>query len=223
VEERLLQYARSYAASHGAKVIQTLHWFEQGSEEEQNWASLGFARHEVRCAHEMDVKQSFERLAPVFQQVRDHGWIPPDAKTIPLAEADLDRVCQLHLRYLGGSVRQLLPLLDGTAPNAFDREASVVLLCGGQTVGFTLGWFPEPTVCEINSNVLDPSVRLGWANVLLKYEALQRVMARNATVFRYFTMDRHTDSRRAGKWVGGTTRMEVRLRYRGQVAGGATA
>jgi hypothetical protein len=212
VDRKLLEYAQSHAASHGAKHLQTMHWYPPGSDEERNWISLGFVPHDTRYAHEIEVSQSFAKMSPLCQGLWDRGWIPADAQVIPLAEADLDRVCELHLRYLGGSVRHLLPLLDGTAPNAFDRDASVVLLLDGKMVGFTLGWFPEPTVCEISANVLEPAVRLGWANVLLKYEALRRVMARSATKFRFFTMERHTDSRKALTWAGGTTRPEVRLR-----------
>jgi GNAT superfamily N-acetyltransferase len=213
IDAKLLEHARAHVAAVGAHVLQTLHWFEPGSEAERDWISRGFAPHDMRYAHEIDVGQSFAKMSPLLEQLRDRGWIPADAMTIPLGEANLDRVCELHLRYLGGSVRHLLPLLDGSAPNAFDRDVSVVLLWRGEMRGFTLGWFPEPTVCEISANVLDPSVRLGWANVLLKCDALARVMARSATKFRFFTMENHTDSRRALQWAGGTTRTEVRLRY----------
>ncbi|MBA4107931.1 MAG: hypothetical protein C0485_19540 [Pirellula sp.] len=212
VEASLLAYARSHAASCGATTLQTMRWFERDSEEQLLWTSRGFAPQGVRYMHEIDIGPSFARMAPLIEQVREHGWIPADAKIVSLAEADLQQVCDLHLKYLGGSMRQLLPLLDGTAPHPYDRQASVVLLCGGQPIGFTLGWFPEPAVCEISANVLAPAVRLGWANVLLKYEALQRVMARGATRFRFTTMERHTDSRKTLRWVGGgTTRVEVRL------------
>jgi hypothetical protein len=105
-----------------------------------------------------------------------------------------------------------LPLLDGTAPHPYDRDASVVLLCGEQTRGFTLGWFPDPTVCEISANVLHPSVRLGGGDLLLKYAAMERVRERNVNRFRFCTAEKHTDSRRTLAWVGGgITRTEVRL------------
>lgn len=210
-EASLLAYARSQAAAHGANLLKTLRWFERDSDGQRRWAARGFTPTELRYVHEMSVEESFARLGPVFEEVRNHGWIPEDAKAIPLAEADLREVCELHLRYLGGSLRQILPLLDGTAPHPYDRHASVVLLQGGRAIGFTLGWFPEPTVCEISANALDPAVRLGWANVMLKYDALRRVGERQATCFRFITMERHTDSRKAHGWVGGPTREEVRL------------
>jgi hypothetical protein len=212
LDAALLEYARAYAASQGANVLQTLRWFEQGSAEETYWASLGFAPEQLRYAHEIDIPHARERLTPLLDQVREHGWMPPDARIIPLAQANIEDVCDLHLEYLGGSIRHLLPLLDGTAPHPYDRDASVVLLCGEQTRGFTLGWFPDPTICEISANVLHPSVRLGGADLLLKYAAMERVRERNVNRFRFCTAEKHSDSRRTLAWVGGgVTRTEVRL------------
>jgi hypothetical protein len=212
VEHQLLNYARTYAASYGASVLQTLRWFEQESAEQARWASLGFVPLQFRYAHEIDASRGYERLTPLIQQVREHGWIPEDARIVPLAEADIQQLLELHLEYLGGSPKQLLPLLDGTAPHPYDRQASIVLMCGEQMMGFTLGWFPEPTLCEVAANVLRPAVRLGWADMFLKYAALERVTARGVTRFRFCTAEKHTDSRRSFDWVGGgTTRVQVRM------------
>lgn len=211
VEASLLAFARSQAAAHDATQLKTLRWLERDSEGQRQWESRGFTATEFRYVHEMGVAESFARLGPVFEEVRNHGWIPDDARAIPLAEADLPEVCEMYSKYFGGSLRQILPMLDGTAPHPYDRQASVVLLLGERAIGFTLGWFPEPTVCEISANALDPAFRLGWANVMLKYDALRRVGERDATTFRFLTMDRHTDSRKAHGWVGGPTREEVRL------------
>ena len=212
VAPRLLDYARAHAAAHSATLLQTLRWFEQGSADESRWAALGFVKHQLRYAHEIDASRGVEKLTPIIQQVREHGWIPDDARIIPLAEADIEEALALHLAHLGGSPKQLLPMLDGTAPHPYDRQASLVLLCGEQTMGLTLGWFPEPTLCEVAANVLHPAVRLGWADMFLKYAALERVTARGVTRFRFCTAEKHTDSRRSFDWVGGgTTRLEVRM------------
>jgi hypothetical protein len=209
---RLLDYARCYAAAHKATTLQTLRWFEEGSSDESHWAGLGFVKHQLRYAHEIDASRGYERLTPIIQQVREHGWIPDDARIVSLAEADIQQVLALHLEHLGGAPKQLLPLLDGTAPHPYDCQASVVLLCGEKTMGFTLGWFPDATLCEIAANVLHPAVRLGWADILLKYAALERVMERGAARFRFSTAEKHRDSRRTLDWVGGgTTRVEVRM------------
>jgi hypothetical protein len=208
----LLDYARAYAASYGAMKLQTLRWFERGSVEELNWTSLGFWTHQFRYAHEIDASRGYERLTPLIEQVRDRGWIPENARIISLAEANLDEVLKLHVEHLGGTTRQLRSKVDGTAPHSYDRQASLVLLCGDKTMGLTLGWFPSTSVCEVAANVLHPAVRLGWADIVLKYEALKRVTSRGATRFRFCTAEKHTDSRRSLEWVGGgTTRAEVRM------------
>jgi hypothetical protein len=212
VEQSLVGYAQAYAASHGASALQTLRWFEQGSSDEAHWASLGFVAHQFRYVHEIDASRGYERLTPLIQQVREHGWIPPDARIISLADADIEQVCNLHLEYLGGVREQLMPLLDGSGPHPYDPQASLVLLCGEKVMGFTLGTFPEPTRCDVAANVLHPAVRFGWADMFLKYAALERVTERHVTRFRFCTAEKHRDSRRSLEWVGGgETRVEVRM------------
>lgn len=212
VKSSLLTHAKRHASAHGATILQTLRWLEQDSAEESSWRSLGFERHQLRYAHEIGVERCGWRLQPLLEQVRDHGWIPEDARIIPLDEADIEGVFELHLKYLGGQRRTLMPLLDGTAPHPYDRQASVVLVRGDRTLGFTLGWFPDSKTCEIAADVLDPSVRLGWADLVLKCAACERVKERGAEQFRFCTAEHHSDSRRTMGWIGeGTTRVEVRM------------
>jgi hypothetical protein len=208
----LVAYAKARAVSQGAHVLQTLRWFTQDSPDQAYWAALGFAPHQFRYAHEISAQRGFERLSPLVQQILDHDWAPANARVIPLAEADVEAVCQLHVKHLGGSARRLMPMLDGTAPHPYDRRASMVLLCGEQTKGFTLGWFPEPSVCEVAANVLDPSVRLGWADLLLKDAAVKAVLERGGELLRFCTAEQHRDSRRTLQRVGGgISRTEVRM------------
>jgi hypothetical protein len=219
----LLEYAKRFAAEQGATALQTLRWIERDSPEEMFWRSLGFEQDQSRYAHEIAVDHCRSRLQPLIEQVHDHGWIPKDARIVPLAEADIERVCDLHLRYLGGDAGTLVPMLDGSAPHPYDRQASVVLMCGERTQGFTLGWFPDPSRCEIAANVLDPSVRVGWADLMLKYAACERVRQRKAERFRFCTGEQHTDSRRTLGWLGaGVTRAEVRLKAKISVAEAAS-
>jgi hypothetical protein len=208
----LIRYAQSRSSSSGARVLQSLRWFEQDSPDQAYWAALGFTPHQIRYAHEISAQRAYERLSPLVEQIRDHGWAPVNSRIIPLVEADVQAVCDLHVQHLGGSARKLTPMLDGSATHPYDRYASMVLVCGEQTKGFTLGWFPEPRVCEIAANVLDPSVRLGWADLLLKQAALKAVLDRGGELFRFCTAEQHRDSRRTLERVGGgASRTEVRM------------
>jgi hypothetical protein len=111
--------------------------------------------------------------------------------------------------------------VDGRVRNAYDRDASMVLMHGERAVGFTLGGFPEADVCDIGANALDPAVRFGWADLLLKFSALERVIARGATTLRFVTAEAQRDSRRTLEWIGGgSTRVELRLRREFGGAGG---
>jgi hypothetical protein len=208
----LIAYAATLATHQGARVLQTLRWFVQDSHDYACWLELGFKPQQFRYAHEISAQRGLERLSPLVQQIIDHGWAPENTRVIPLAEADVEAVCRLHVQHLGGSARRLIGMLDGSSPQAYDRSASMVLLCGEQTKGFTLGWFPEPTVCEVAANVLDPSVRLGWADLLLKDAAVKAVLARGGQVLRFCTAEQHRDSRRTLEKVGGgVSRTEVRM------------
>jgi hypothetical protein len=65
----------------------------------------------------------------------------------------------------------------------------------------------------VDANVLDPAVRMGWANVWLKVEAAESLLAAGIRTIRYFTFDRHTDTRRVSVRVGGRpVRTLVRMR-----------
>jgi hypothetical protein len=213
VEAGLVQYALANAPLHGAAALATARWYEPDSPGVAEWRRLGFVDDATRYVHELAAARAHERLAPLVEQIRAHGWIPQDVRVISLAEADPRAVCELHVRHLGGTTEQVLPLVDGRVRNAYDRDASMVLMHGEHVAGFTLGGFPEPDVCDIGANVLAPEARLGWADLLLKYSALERVIARGATTLRFVTAEAQRDSRRTLQWIGGgSTRAEIRLR-----------
>jgi hypothetical protein len=70
-------------------------------------------------------------------------------------------------------------------------------------MGFTLGRVRADGVCEIDANVLHPSLRRGWADLLLKLEAGQLLLANGFHTIRYFSLQQHTDTQRITRKVGG--------------------
>ena len=199
----LMEQAAARAARHGVDALYAWEWVEPESEAARAWAALGFEPAQQKVEFEIDLATSTAKiLTPMYEQIVEHGWIPANARIIPLSEADHDAVAALHVEYLGGSRRVLMPLLNGTAPDRFDPKYSRVLTVDGQAVGFTLGRVVPGGVCEIDSNVLHPTVRLGWANLWLKYEAAQCLLADGIHTIRYFTMEQHTDTRRLSRQAG---------------------
>jgi GNAT superfamily N-acetyltransferase len=196
---RVVEQARAHA-------IPTLHaweWIEPESEAARAWAAFGFAPCQRRLEFATELASSVGQLMPLYNKLYEDHWIPPSARIVPLAEADVDAVADLHVQYLGGSRRLLLPLLRGAGPERYDPKYSRVLLLDGQVMGFTLGRVRTDGVCEIDANVLHPSLRRGWADLLLKLEAGQLLLADGFHTIRYFSLQQHTDTQRITRKVGG--------------------
>ena len=198
----LVEHAAARARSHGVVVLHAWEWLEPDSGAANALRALGFIPGRRKSEYETVLADSLPTILPLYEQVREHGWIPPSARIIPLARADHDAVAALHAQYLGGSRRLLVPLLNGTAPDCFDPQYSRVLLVDGHVVGFTLGRILPGGVCEVDANVLHPSVRLGWANLWLKVEAAQLLMANGIHTIRYFSLEQHTDTHRLSRQAG---------------------
>jgi hypothetical protein len=177
-------------------------WVEPEGDAARAWGKLGFSAAQRKLEYEADIAAASASIRHLYDQVLADGWIPPGARIVPLAEADANAVADLHVRYLGGSRRLLLPLLTGAAPDAFHPKYSRVILVDGRVVGVSLGRVGADGVCEVDAHVLHPSVRMGWANLWLKMEAADRLLEDGIRTMRYFGLEQHTDTRRISKQAG---------------------
>lgn len=197
----LMARVTDQAVGHGIPALYGWEWVDPEGDAARAWAALGFSPCQRRLEFEGDLALAHATIQPLYVRAREEEWIPPNARIIPLAEADASAVADLHVRYLGGTRRLLMPLLRGTAPDAFDPVYSRVLL-DGEVMGFTLGRVHPDGVCDIDANVLHPAVRLGWANLWLKYEAASVLLAAGIHTIRYFSLQQHTDTHRVSRQVG---------------------
>jgi GNAT superfamily N-acetyltransferase len=197
--ERVVEQARAHAipALHGWE------WVEPEGEAARAWAAFEFAPCQRRLEFATDLASSVAQLMPLYNKLWEDQWIPPSARIIPLSEADVGAVADLHVQHLGGSRRLLMPLLRGGGADRYDAKYSRVLLLDGRVMGFTLGRVRADGVCEIEANVLHPSLRRGWADLLLKLEAGQLLLANGFHTIRYFSLQQHTDTHRITRKVGG--------------------
>jgi GNAT superfamily N-acetyltransferase len=198
----LTEHAAALAARHGAPALSAWEWVEPDSDAARAWAALGFSPAQRKLEYEADIAAASSTLLPLYEQVRAENWIPPSARIIPLAEADHGAVADLHVQYLGGSRRLLMPLLNGSAPDRYDPKYSRVMLLDGRVVGFSLGRLHADRVCEVDAHVLHPSVRMGWANLWLKMEAAERLLDDGIRTMRYFSLQQHTDTQRISRQAG---------------------
>jgi hypothetical protein len=102
--------------------------------------------------------------------------------------------------YLGGTAQQVLARLSG--PDPIDLDVSPVLILDGVVKAFSLGKLRGKT-CHVEATVVDPALRGGWANLLLKYEGLHWALAAGATQIVFETYQRHSDTRKLFRQVGG--------------------
>jgi hypothetical protein len=221
----LVEHVADLARAHRVAALHAWEWVEADSEAARAWAALGFSPAQRKLEYEADIAAASSTLPPSYRQVIADKWIPETARMVPLAGADYDAIARLHVEYLGGSRRLLLPLLDGSAPDCFHRKYSRVMLLDGRVVGFSLGRIGADGVCEVDAHVLHPSVRMGWANLWLKMEAAERLLEDGIRTMRYFSLEQHGDTRRISRQAGCRllrTLVQMRRELRGS-AGGRSA
>jgi GNAT superfamily N-acetyltransferase len=200
IARALIEQMVKIAHRSGAKAIYAWNPVQPESEMEKCWRGLGFIHANPVEVGIIDLRRLENYLRPIYQQVIEHGWIPPQAKLIPLRQADHSQVAKLHAMYLGGTAQQVLARLSG--PDPIDLDISPVLILNGIVKAFSLGYLRGKT-CYVEAMVVDPSLRGGWANLLLKYEGLHWALAAGATQIVFETYQRHSDTRKLFRQVGG--------------------
>jgi GNAT superfamily N-acetyltransferase len=187
---------------------------EKGSDRACHWEWLGFAP--VLSVEEHDLPTAgFEAvLGPLFDRMRAKGRIPAGASIVPLFQADAAAVLQLHLDHMGGDRGEVYRKLRGKGAGAFHPRYSRVLLIDGNVKGCILAHRAAADVATVDANILDPSVRGGWANVWLKLESTRGALSLGIKTFRYTTFDHYSDTRRFTERLGGVSTRVTQLMYR---------
>lgn len=199
----LLRQLKESAAQRGAEAVYGARKVEAGSDEERGWRYLGFEPLEKVIYHELPLDAIEPKIEPLFEWMRERAWIPEDATIIALCDADRDAVADLHLSVLGGDRGALLSKMRGEGLGAYHPVYSRVLLVGGKTMGCILAHRESKEVAVVDANILDPSVRGGWANLWLKLEASRGAKGLGIKTFVYATFDHYTDTRAFSEKLGG--------------------
>ena len=92
----------------------------------------------------------------------------------------------------------------GLGPGAFHSRYSHVLLIENQVRGCMLARRSGPDTMVVDANVVDPQLRGGWANALLKLEAFRGAFE-GVKWIRFTTFDHYTDTRSFTEKLGGST------------------
>lgn len=199
----LMERVVEQAGGHAIPALYAWEWVEPDGDAARAWAALGFSPCQRRLEFEGELARAHALFLPLYTRAREEGWIPPSARIVALADADHEAVARLHVQCLGGTRRLLLPLFRGSVADAYDPACSRVLLLDGRVMGFTLGRiYPDGVCAEVDAAVVHPALRLGWANLFLKFEAATVLLARGVRKVRYSSFQQHTDTHRVSRQFG---------------------
>ena len=178
---------------------------EQDSAEMQGWQWLGFTPVDTVEEHVLPIEQFELRLGPLVDRMRAKGRIPPNARIVPLYQADAAAVLQFHLDQMGGDRGVLYRKLRGKGPDAFLPRQSRVLLIDNKVKGCLLAHRTAKHTIQIDANIVEPRLRGGWANAWLKLDAFHSGRLLNLKEFTFTTFEHYTDTRSFNEKLGGTT------------------
>jgi N-acetylglutamate synthase-like GNAT family acetyltransferase len=213
VATALLLQLESAAKTAGANALYVARRVDEGSAEKRGWEWLGFAPAETVEEHSLPVDEIESRLGAVVDRLRANGRIPVNAQVIPLYQADLAAVLQLHLDHMGGDRGELYRKLRGEGAGAFLPRQSRVLLVDEKVKGCLLAHRAGEDTITVDANIVDPSLRGGWANALLKIAAFRGRPA-GVRQFCFTSFDHYTDTRSFTDKMGGTTTKRTMLMVR---------
>jgi N-acetylglutamate synthase-like GNAT family acetyltransferase len=205
IGRRLLQCLERAAEGEGAHALYGASRVEQGSDAMRAWQWLGFTSCEKVESQQLPLDQFEPRLAPLVERMQNQNRIPAAARIIPLYESNKAAVLNLHLDNLGGDRADLYRKLCGRGPGAFHPRYSRVLLVDGKVVGCILAYRKDSDTAIVDADIVDSSLRGGWANVWLKLEATRGALRLGIKNFEFTSFDHYTDTRSFTKKMGGVT------------------
>ena len=214
IASALIDALAGLAQASGARALYATKRVELHSHEMEQWQWLGFSVCETVCEHVLPLAEFEPKLGPLLERMRGQGRIPSGSTIVPLYRADLDAVLNLHLSHMGGVRDDLSRKLRGEGPGAFHPRYSRVLLVDGVVRGCILAHRGDQDTAIVDANILDPSVRGGWANVWLKLESTRGALSLGIKNFQFTTFDQYTDTRRFTQRFGGRTVRTSVLMYR---------
>jgi GNAT superfamily N-acetyltransferase len=205
----LVGHLERFARTAGGGALYGATRVEQSSDEMRGWQWLGFTPSETVEEHVLPLESFEARLGSLVDRMRARGRIPAGARIVPLYQASLPAVLQLHLDHLGGDRGVLYRKLRGQGAGAFLQRHSRVLLVDGQVRGCLLASRAERETITVDANIVESSLRGGWANAWLKLEAFRGAPA-GVKRLRFLSFDHYADTRRFAQELGGaTTRITV--------------
>jgi GNAT superfamily N-acetyltransferase len=166
----------------------------EGSEAAAFCLANGFRVHHHILHFSGEAERMEAMLAAYREKLDRSGWIPAGARVVALPDAPPAEVANLVAREFHGNPAAMPARLSGRAGTPPNTQRSVVLLLDGVVVGAQLVCIAADGVPEVEANVVIPSLRRGWANLLLTHEGTRVGVLHGSRRFRFFCDDRVLDT-----------------------------
>ncbi len=209
---------------HSIAAIDSWGWAEEGSTAEEAWLKFGFSIAQDKHEFFGKVQSVIDGTRQLHELSVKRGRIPPNARIIPLKDADKLAVARLHARHLGGTVERLLPMMDSSTSDAFDWDRSPILVLDDKVVGCVLvRIYPAEQLSSCDAVIVEQGIRGGWASVWLRYEAALWSHNADCVTVRFHAMAQHKDTQHVSKRLGSTRTKTFHSFRRVLAAGQVTA
>jgi len=198
---RALVRAAAEACRHDTDRLHGWDSVEEGTPAARFAAAAGFTVLRRMLHYETDGEPFYAMVAAIHARLRQRGAIPPDAHTVPLAEAPHAEVAALLSEAFGSRYDDALSRIRTNAPGGFDAQCSVVLIVDGRAQGALL-YRVADGLPVIDVRVVSPTLRGRWANVLLMHDATRNGLAAGARRFHFHCEDGNADTLSLARRVG---------------------
>lgn len=132
--------------------------------------ACGFTLVERQVFLAADYATARDRLTGLYRRLRSRGTIPSSARVVPLADAPLERLVELHVALVGGTPTGIADLLRRRI-GAGTADDSLALLVDGRPEGLIL-FATRDGVTDVASRLVSPELQAkghtsGWPNLML--------------------------------------------------------
>jgi GNAT superfamily N-acetyltransferase len=162
----------------------------EGSPAEIFLRATGFAVTRRFFGFETDGMKFLPFIEAIRRPLVRSGRIPPGARISSLSEAPRAELIKLVSTELAAFPATVAARIAAQGSSWYDEELSVVLMLNGALVGAML-MTRSGDLGRVEVNVVAPSFRGGWANVVILDEAVRRIVGSGLKRLRFFC-DEHT-------------------------------
>ena len=147
----------------------------EGGDAHASWGRLGFAASPWVCDYDADPRVMAARSAGLLEWCVQSGRVPADGAVRPATPADAAAMAAIECAALGGVPWQACDRLR--AELASPRSRALVVVRDHVVRGFCTATTTGPGTLRVDSHVVDPAFRGGWAETMLRHWFFERTAA----------------------------------------------